>query len=48
VVSEENQNVLARLQDFVDLSTGSDPYKLVDFLNLKIQSESREADSDSD
>jgi hypothetical protein len=41
--------LVALLQDFVDLSTGSDPYKLMDFLNLKIQSERKEgADSDSD
>jgi hypothetical protein len=41
--------LVALSQDFVDLSTGSDPYKLVDFLNLKVQSEKRQGeDSDSD
>jgi hypothetical protein len=34
--------------DFVDLSTGSDPAKLIDFLKLQSRSSANNADSDSD
>lgn len=35
-------------RDFVDLSTGSDPLKLIDFLNLKQRTENAGAGPDED
>jgi hypothetical protein len=35
-------------RDFVDLSTGTDPNKLIDFINLRNRTESQDQDSDSD
>ncbi|XP_023334114.1 cell division cycle protein 123 homolog [Eurytemora carolleeae] len=35
-------------QDFVDLSSGTDPNKLIDFINLKNRTEEQRQDSDSD